>query len=73
MIRMLDLYGDAHQIGRQHGEQVTDLRPQILNSMQVRLAVLRKENPDLAPHIKEITQTWEKHAPDTLEHAAWNG
>ncbi len=67
MIRMLDLNGDAHQIGRQHGEQVTDLRPQILNSMQVRLAVLRKENPDLAPHIKEITQTWEKHAPDTLD------
>jgi predicted choloylglycine hydrolase len=67
MIRLLNLGGDAREIGRQHGEQVSDLRSQILNSMQVRLAVLRKGNPNLAPHIKEITQTWEKHAPDTLE------
>lgn len=67
MIRILDLNGDARQIGRQHGEQVLDLRPQILNSIQVRLAVLKKDNPDLAPTIKDISQTWEKHAPDTLD------
>ena len=67
MIRVLDLNGDARQIGRQHGEQVSDLRSQILNSMQVRLAVLRKGDPDLSPHIKGIAQIWEKYAPDTLE------
>jgi predicted choloylglycine hydrolase len=35
--------------------------------MQVRLAELRKDNPDLTPFFKGITQTWEKYAPDTLE------
>lgn len=67
MIRVLDLNGDAHAIGRQHGEQVSDLRPYILNAMQVRLAVLRKDNPDLTLLTKEVAQIWGEHAPDTLD------
>jgi isopenicillin-N N-acyltransferase like protein len=67
MIRMLNLSGDARNIGRQHGEQVTDLRPQILTSIQNRLTELRKGDPDFSQQLKDITRTWEKQAPETLE------
>lgn len=67
MIRVLNLSGDARNIGRQHGEQVFDLRPQIQTSIQSRLTTLRKSNPDFSRHLKKIRQTWEEHAPETLE------
>lgn len=67
MIRVLNLAGDAFQIGRQHGEQVADLRPQIENSIKIRLAKLRENNPDFSPYINEITDIWGKYAPDTIE------
>lgn len=67
MIRVLNLSGDARNIGRQHGEQVLDLRSQIQTSIQIRLTELRKGNPDFSQHLKEIIQVWEKHAPETLE------
>jgi isopenicillin-N N-acyltransferase like protein len=67
MIRVLNLSGEARDIGRQHGEQVADLRSQILTSIQIRLAELMKGDPDFSHHRKEITQIWEQHAPDTLE------
>ncbi|MFH2130375.1 MAG: hypothetical protein ABIK68_08380, partial [bacterium] len=63
----MDLSGGARSIGRQHGEQVLDLRSQIQTSIQTRLTALRKGNPDFSHHLKEITQIWEKHAPETLE------
>ena len=67
MIRVLNLSGTARDIGRQHGEQVSDLRSQIQTSIQIRLGELRKENPDFSQQLKEITQIWEQHAPETLE------
>lgn len=67
MIRVLNLSGDARSIGRQHGEQVNDLRPQIVNAMKIRLTELRKDNPDFSSLIKEITGVWQEFAPDTLE------
>ncbi|MEN6298677.1 MAG: C45 family peptidase [Anaerolineaceae bacterium] len=67
MIRVLNLTGNAYQIGRQHGEQVADLRPQIENSMKIRLAELCKNDPDLSPYIDEINGIWEQYAPDTLD------
>jgi len=67
MIRLLDLQGNAFEIGEQHGLQVSDLRPLILHSMQVRLAALREMNPDLTQHINKIAQIWEKHASETLK------
>ncbi len=70
MIRILNLSGDAHDIGRQHGEQVLDLRSRILTSIQTRLTDLRRANTDYSLFLKEITQTWEKHAPETLEMLA---
>ncbi len=67
MIRVLNLSGDARSIGRQHGEQVADLRPMIESSIKIRLAELHKEEVDLSSHIKEISGIWEEFAPDTLE------
>jgi hypothetical protein len=67
MIRVLNLSGNAREIGRQHGEQVADLRPQIENSIKTRLTALRKGDPDLSPFITEITAIWQEYAPDTLE------
>ncbi len=67
MIRVLNLSGDSRNIGRQHGEQVFDLRSQIQTSIQTRLTELRKGNPDFSHNLKEITPIWEKHAPETLE------
>ena len=67
MIRILNLAGDARSIGRQHGEQVTDLRPQILTAIKTRLDELYNRQPDFSRQVKEITRIWEKYAQDTLE------
>jgi isopenicillin-N N-acyltransferase like protein len=67
MIRVLNLSGDARNIGRQHGHHVYDLRPQIQSAIQNRLTTLRKENPDFSHYLKEITPIWKMHAPETLE------
>lgn len=67
MIRVLNLTGDAYHIGRQHGDQVADLLPQIENSIKIRLTKLRENNPDFTPYINEIAGIWEKYAPDTMD------
>jgi isopenicillin-N N-acyltransferase like protein len=67
MTRVLNLSGEAHSIGRQHGEQVSDQRDLILDAMRTRLEELRKNNFDFSRHLTEITQVWENFAPDTLE------
>jgi predicted choloylglycine hydrolase len=67
VIRELNLSGDPRSMGRQHGEQVADLRPKIQALMQVRLAALRQQGVDLSPYLNEITQIWQQHAPTTLE------
>ena len=67
MIKVLSLAGTARSIGRQHGEQVVDLRPYIQASMQTRLAVLRQQGVNLFPYLEEIIQIWQQHAPATLE------
>jgi isopenicillin-N N-acyltransferase-like protein len=67
MIRVLNLSGDPYSMGQQHGEQVSDLRPQIQSAIQTRLAALRQSNEDLTLYTKEITKVWERYAADTLE------
>ena len=52
MIKVLSLAGTARSIGRQHGEQVVDLRPYIQASMQARLAVLRQQGVNLFPYLE---------------------
>lgn len=67
MIRVLNLSGNPYSIGQQHGEQVADLRPQIMASMRVRLAELNQQSTDQSFDAKVVTRIWEKYAPSTLE------
>jgi isopenicillin-N N-acyltransferase like protein len=67
VIRVLKLTGDPRSIGRQHGEQVIDLRPQIIAAMQVRLAELNQQSIDPSLDAKRIAKIWEKYASSTLE------
>jgi isopenicillin-N N-acyltransferase-like protein len=66
MFRVLNLSGNAFEIGQQHGVQVTSLRPQIVAAMKTRLAALRQKNIALDPYLSEIAEVWEKYAPNTL-------
>ena len=66
-IKVLSLAGTANSIGRQHGEQVLDLRPNIQALMQRRLATFRQQDINLSPYLEEIIQIWRQHAPATLE------
>ena len=67
MIRVLNLEGDPRSIGRQHGEQVADMRTRIRALMKVRLSALRKRGVDQLSYVSEITKIWQQHAPNTLE------
>jgi len=67
VIKVLSLAGAARSIGRQHGEQVIDLRPKIQASMQTRLLAFRQKGVDPSPYLEEIIQVWQRHAPATLE------
>lgn len=67
MIRILNLFGDARNIGRQHGEQVADLRPLILRMMHARLDELHKRQSDFSNQVKVVAGIWEEYANNTLE------
>ncbi len=67
MIRVLSLSGDPFSIGRQHGEQVADLRLQILTAMDNRLEELRQTAFDLSRYIEGMIRAWEVHASSTLD------
>jgi hypothetical protein len=42
----LTLHGDPYTMGRQHGEQVRNLRPQIAEAIDARFHQLEKDGPD---------------------------
>jgi len=67
MIRILTLNGTYKEIGRQHGEQITELRPLILKSITTRLESLRPYENEIPPLVEEMAETWAQHAPETLE------
>jgi isopenicillin-N N-acyltransferase like protein len=67
MIRVLNLSGDLRSIGRQHGEQVADLRPFILAAMEHRLAELKQPGLDFSKYIEGMIDAWQIHAPGKLE------
>lgn len=65
-MRVLELEGDPRTMGRQHGEQVRDLRPLILEAVQRRLAPLEPHATVLEPYVREIVAVWEARASATL-------
>lgn len=67
MIRVLSLSGDPKSIGRQHGEQVSDLRAHILTAMEHRLAEIKQPGFDFSSYLEGMTRAFEEHAPGILE------
>jgi isopenicillin-N N-acyltransferase like protein len=67
MIRLLHLSGNAKSIGRQHGEQVAELRPYILAAMEHRLDEITQIGMDLSSYLVGMQRAFEEYSPDTLE------
>jgi len=66
-MKVLELEGNYRTMGQQHGEQVRDLRPEILQAMSRRLAALKPYAADLEPYVQEMAAAWEESARSTLE------
>ena len=66
-MKVLTLEGDHRTMGLQHGEQVRDLRPLILEAVHRRLEALAPYTAVLEPQVQELTTVWEAHASSTLE------
>jgi predicted choloylglycine hydrolase len=65
-MKVLELSGDHYQMGRQHAQQVRDLRSQIVKAMRQRLKGLAAYETDLEPAITELTSVWQEVAQPTL-------
>lgn len=66
-MRILELSGDHYQIGWQHGRQVSDLRPQILKAMNLRLAFLRRHGAEIKRSVDEMAEYWQRENRPTWE------
>jgi len=64
-MRVLYLQGDHYQMGLQHGEQVTDLRAQIIAMMDARLKHLERRD-DLSRNLQRVKVAWNRSARSTL-------
>jgi predicted choloylglycine hydrolase len=67
LIRLLELSGDHYQIGLQHGRQVHDLRPQLLDAIGTRRMNLERLIVDLQSYRDEIVAFWQEQNCATLE------
>lgn len=65
--RILELAGDHYSMGRQHAEQVRDLKPLIEAAMQERLEALAELDADIAPYMADLTDMWREAAASTLD------
>ncbi len=66
-MKIIELTGNHYEMGRQHAQQVRDLRPQILRAMRQRLTILETYGTDLQPYVAGLVSTWEEAARPTLE------
>lgn len=66
-MRVIELAGTHYEMGRQHGRQVRDLRPSILQVMDQRLSKLKKPDADMQPLVAELASVWEVAAHTTME------
>lgn len=67
-MRLLTLRGNHREMGLQHGRQLLDLRPLIVEAMDQRLADLKdKATADL---LEELEQAWTEQARSTLDMLA---
>lgn len=66
-MKILELAGDHYEMGRQHGHQVRDLRPQILQAMHQRLAKLERSQVATQSLAEELMAVWAGAARSTLD------
>jgi hypothetical protein len=66
-MRVIELVGDHYVMGRQHAQQVHELRPRILEAMRRRLSGLTADEVGLGPYVEELTCMWREVAPATLD------
>jgi hypothetical protein len=66
-MRIIELTGSHYEMGRQHAQQVEDLRPRILDALHHRLESLETYGTYLKPYIKELASAWNKLARPTLD------
>ncbi|MBI4786335.1 MAG: hypothetical protein HY782_04735 [Chloroflexi bacterium] len=65
-MRVLFLQGNHYQMGLQHGKQVRDIRPLILDSMGARLDGLERTGGLDRSALDEVRQVWSAQARTTL-------
>jgi isopenicillin-N N-acyltransferase-like protein len=64
-MRILSLQGNHYQMGFQHGEQVTDLRAQIIARMDARLGHLERRD-DVSRSLQRVEVAWKRSTRSTL-------
>jgi predicted choloylglycine hydrolase len=67
-MRFITLHGDHRQMGLQHGRQLLDLRPRIVEVIDRRLASL--EDRPVDGLLSEVEQCWAREARSTLDMLA---
>lgn len=66
-MRLLELSGEPYAMGRQHGEQVGPLHPEILAVLERRLASLNRRAAGVVAELEAIRVAWDQVARPTLE------
>ena len=66
-MRWIKLAGDHFKMGRQHGYQVRDLLPHLLDVIDQSLKSLDRLKVNLLPLEKELREVWDEKAQTTLD------
>lgn len=66
-MRILELAGTHYEMGQQHGYQVRDLRPFLLQAIEERLAKLAQAGAEIQPWTEELLAAWRAITPSTVE------
>jgi hypothetical protein len=65
-VKVIKLIGSYYEMGRQHAQQVQDLRPRLVEAIRQRLRSLEPYEAELEPYVAEIATTWEEIAWPTM-------
>ena len=66
-MKIIELRGGSYEMGRQHAQQLQDLRPSIMRAIRQRLRSLEAYEVDLQPYVAELISVWEEIDRPTLE------
>ena len=66
-MKLIELTGNHYEMGQQHAQQVQDLRPRIVEAMNLRLKRLDSYEVGWQPYVAELASAWEEMARPTVE------